>query len=233
MNESIFSSGTWKFDEQIADVFDTHIRQSTPFYDEVQRMIVEVASAFIIDNAVICDLGTGTGEVIYNLNINYPSRNLTFYAIDNSLPMLKKAELKCKEFRNVVFIYQDLNNFILPKSNLILSVYTLQFINTDNRQDIINKIYDSLEKGGAFILCEKIIFDHEFVADYFVKFHEDLKRRNKINEAEIRAKKNSLINVMHPITYGENYSMLQRSGFSVIQPFFQWYNFVGILAIKG
>jgi len=146
--------------------------------------------------------------------------------------MLKKAKLKCQEFGNVVFINEDINNFILPKSNLITSLYTLQFINKNNRQDIIVKIYDSLENGGAFILCEKIIFDDEFIADFYVKFHHDLKKRNKISDDEIIAKKNSLINVMYPITYEENYCMLQRSGFSTIQTFFQWYNFIGILAIK-
>lgn len=232
MCESTFLPSDWIFDEHIADIFDTHIRQSTPFYDEIQRMIVELANGFIVDDAVICDLGTATGEVIYNLNVKNPSRNLTFYGIDNSVPMLKKAKFRCDEFRNVTFINEDINNFILPKSNLITSVYTLQFINKNNRQDVINKIYNSLEKDGAFILCEKIIFDDEFIADYYVKLHHGLKKRNKISDAEIIAKKASLINIMHPITYKENEHMLKMGGFSTIEPFFQWYNFIGIIAVK-
>jgi tRNA (cmo5U34)-methyltransferase len=146
--------------------------------------------------------------------------------------MLKKAKLKCEEFENVVYINEDINNFIFPQSNLIISVYTLQFINKNNRQDIINKIYDSLEKGGAFILCEKIIIDNEFIANSYVKFHHDLKKRNKISNDKIIEKENSLINVMYPITYEENCHIIQRSGFSTIQTFFQWYNFICIIAIK-
>jgi len=233
MHNPIFFSAKWEFNEFIAEIFDMHIRQSTPFYDEIQRMILELANSFITDNAIICDLGAATGETVYNLNTKYSSRNPTFYAIDNSLPMLRKAEIKCKNIRNVIFINEDMNNFTFPRSNLIISLYTLQFTNEDNRQDIINKIYDSLQINSAFILCEKITFDNEFISDYYIKFHEDLKRRNHINDEEIIAKKISLINVMNPITYKENYYMLKKSGFSIIQTFFQWYNFVGIIAIKN
>lgn len=232
MDKTILYSGDWKFDESVAEIFDKHIRQSTPFYDEIQRMVVELANSFIINDAVICDLGTATGETIYNLNTKYSSRTPTFYAIDNSLPMLRKAEIKCREFRNIIFINDNVSNFIFPKSDLIISIYTLQFIDKEYRQNIINKIYNSLENGGAFIFCEKITFDNEFISDHYTKFYENLKKRNDLSDAEIRAKKISLINVMHPVSYEENYHMLEKSGFSVIKPFFQWYNFIGIIAIK-
>ena len=44
----------------------------------------------------------------------------------------------------------------IKKSDLILSYYTIQFINPKSRQQLLNKIYKSLNWGGAFIMFEKI-----------------------------------------------------------------------------
>ena len=41
--------GEWKFDEQVAKSFDTHVRKSIPLYDEVQKMVVEISEWFVRD----------------------------------------------------------------------------------------------------------------------------------------------------------------------------------------
>lgn len=53
--------GEWKFDEQVSQHFDTHVRKSVPLYEEVQKAVIEISEWFIRDNSVVYDLGSSTG----------------------------------------------------------------------------------------------------------------------------------------------------------------------------
>ena len=48
--------GEWKFDEQVSQHFDTHVRKSVPLYEEVQKAVIEISEWFIRDNSVVYDL---------------------------------------------------------------------------------------------------------------------------------------------------------------------------------
>ena len=39
--------GEWKFDEQVSQHFDTHVRKSVPLYEEVQKAVIEISEWFI------------------------------------------------------------------------------------------------------------------------------------------------------------------------------------------
>lgn len=54
--------GEWKFDEQVSQHFDTHVRKSVPLYEEVQKAVIEISEWFIRDNSVVYDLGSPLQE---------------------------------------------------------------------------------------------------------------------------------------------------------------------------
>ncbi|MBM3234936.1 methyltransferase domain-containing protein [Candidatus Poribacteria bacterium] len=232
LEKEILRNKQWTFDEKVSEIFDWHIRRSVPLYDELHHMLVDLAEPFLKSNAVVCDLGTSTGETIFNLNKRYPEMNIMFYGIDNSLPMLKKAKEKCKGIKNVKFICSNIQDISIPKSDLIISLYTLQFIRISERNRIIDKIFKALKNEGGFIISEKIVNQNIFLDELFVKLYERMKKRNGFSDEEIEAKRVSLKGIMEPITYEDNYKMLKESGFSLIETFFRWHNFVGIIAIK-
>lgn len=58
--------GEWKFDEQVSQHFDTHVRKSVPLYEEVQKAVIEISEWFIRDNSVVYDLGSSTGETHFS-----------------------------------------------------------------------------------------------------------------------------------------------------------------------
>jgi tRNA (cmo5U34)-methyltransferase len=49
---------------------------------------------------------------------------------------------------------------------------------------------------------------------------------------EIKNKKNSLKDILIPLSLEKNLSLLRESGFAQIDIFFKWYNFAGIIGIK-
>ena len=53
------------------------------------------------------------------------------------------------------------------------------------------------------------------------------------SDAEIQRKREALENVLVPYRLEENRLMLERAGFSTIDPFFRWLNFACLLAVKA
>ena len=69
--------------------------------------------------------------------------------------MLKKAAELSKGYP-IKYLNEDLTNYKMPKAiDLIISFYTLQFISPAVRQELVNKIYNSLNWGVAFSFLKK------------------------------------------------------------------------------
>jgi len=224
--------GCWVFDEQIAKDFEEHVRNHTPFYDEVHRMVVELSKWFISKDGVVCDVGTSTGEAICNMSKSFSELDLTFYAIDPSAAMIRKACARCGHVNHITFVQRPAEEFDFPRCNLVICLYTLQFIPKHKRQGIVDSIYAALVYGGGFILAEKVRVRPSQIDEWFVKHHEEMKRRKGVQEDEIVAKRRSLRGVLEPITVEGNVRMLEKAGFLKWSCFFRWYNFMGIIAIK-
>jgi len=223
----------WNFNDEVSFIFDEHIRQSVPLYEELHKIVAQISYKFLFNNAFVLDLGTATGEVILNIYKQNDKENIFFYGIDNSEAMLRVARQKCKDIKKIKFINSDITDLIFPKSNFITSIYTLQFIDVENRAKIIKKIYNSLVSNGAFVLCEKIKSNSEIINENFAHWHEEYKFANGLDKDEIELKKQSLKGVLVPIGVDEYLKMLKNVGFSVVDIFFKYYNFVGFLAIKN
>ena len=222
-------SGGWTFDYHVSLVFDTHVRKSIPCYEEIQNLIAKISKKILPDNALVYDLGTATGEVIYNVFNANESKNITYVGIDQSEQMLKVAKQKCSKIKNVSFYNEKIENFNYETSDLIIAAFTIQFTEIKNRKQILKRIKDALKPDGYFIFCEKISFENIEENIFYNQIHEDWKS-NYFSKEEIKAKRESLKKVMEPHSLNENIELLRDVGFRDINVFFQWCNFVCILA---
>ena len=109
---------------------------------------------------------------------------------------------------------------------------TLQFLRPTAREQVMRTVFDGLTPQGGLILVEKVLAPETLVNRLFVKYYHDLKRRNGYSELEIAQKREALENVLVPYRMDENEALLRATGFRCIEPFFRWYNFCGILALK-
>ena len=230
--EIVLSNSPWEFNQDVSVIFDNHIRRSVPFYEELHRMVVELSDEYITDGSTICDLGTATGELLLRMSDKYENYKLNLIGIDNSSAMLSKAHDKCKSIYGISFIDGDITTCEIPKSQLLISIYTLQFVSKYARVDVIRNVFESLHKGGAFILAEKISSEIDKIDQFYIKAHEDLKRRNGISDDEIAAKRESLRSTMFTNTLINYIDMIKSVGFVNVDVFFKWYNFAGIIAVK-
>lgn len=225
--------GAFLFDEKTAGVFEDMLERSVPLYAEIQRLIVELAGMFVVDESNVYDIGCSTGTTLVNLARNIEKQDVGLVCIDSSVAMLEKARRKNDLADRCVFLNTDLNQGVaIENASVVVMSLTLQFVHPANRGFLVSQIHDGLRENGCLILVEKIISDDPQLQNGFEKFYDDFKRRNQYSEEEITRKKEALDGVLVPLTYTQNISLLQENGFTLVEGFFRWHNFCGIIAVK-
>jgi len=223
------------FDEKVASVFDDMLDRSVPFYQEIQRMIAELASDFAAEGTNIYDLGCSTGTTLINLDRNLRNK-VKFIGIDYSEDMLDKCRKKLSDNNfsgEYELIRTDLNQGVhIENASVVLMVLTLQFIRPLYREKLIESILKGLNENGCLILVEKVLGEDSLFNRLFIKYYYDMKARHGYSEMEIAQKREALENVLIPYKLLENRELLLKKGFRYCDVFFKWYNFCGIVAIK-
>ncbi|MGR9013205.1 MAG: carboxy-S-adenosyl-L-methionine synthase CmoA [Gammaproteobacteria bacterium] len=228
-------AGDFKFNTEIASVFDDMVNRSVPFYGEIQRMMAEQAADYAKPGTDVYDLGCATGATLVGMNTAV-AEGIRFIGIDDSQEMLGKCRTKLEEagFKRCFELrVADLNEGIeISNASVVILCLTLQFIRPINRARILKCIFDGLHSGGALIMVEKILAEDGVFNRDFIKYYYSHKRRNHYSEREISQKREALENVLIPYKLSENISLLYDTGFAHCEVFFKWYNFAGLMAVK-
>lgn len=228
-------STDFKFDAQVADVFNDMVGRSVPFYLEMQRMMSEIIPDYVRPNTSIYDLGCSTGTTLLSLDQRL-DQSVRFVGVDSSAEMIENSHINFRNnglTRPYDLIAADLYKpFEIKNASVVILCLTLQFIRPLHRQKMLESIYQQMNDGACLILIEKILAEDANMNRQFINYYYDLKRRNNYDEMEISQKREALENVLIPYKLSENLQMLAEAGFSKTEVFFKWYNFAGIIAIK-
>ncbi len=227
--------GDFAFTEKVANVFDDMVSRSVPYYEEMQRMVCELAKDFAKPNTNLYDIGCSTATTLLALDAALDP-SVRFIGFDNSPQMLEKAKEKVASngtTRAINLVTADLHQGVpMENASVVTMLLTLQFARPLYRSRIMKHIYDALNDQGCVLLIEKLTCEHTTFNRLFIDHYYDYKRRNGYSEIEIAKKREALENVLIPYRYAENELLLKEAGFKHIEVFFRWYNFCGILAIK-
>lgn len=146
---------------------------------------------------------------------------------------IEKAINRFKNNKNVSIINCDLRDYTIQnKYDIITSCLTIQFTPIEYRQRILHDIYMSLNNHGVFIMVEKVLGGTNEINDLMVNTYYDMKRDNGYSNKQIENKRKSLEGVLVPVTNDMNIQFLKSAGFSQVDVFWRWMNFVGYIAIK-
>lgn len=226
------SNANWKFKGSVVENFDNHILKSVPLYEEGHNLIVNLSDYFINDDSICYELGASTAALSIKLAKHNQTKTAKFIGIEKEEDMYKKALESTKNISNIEIFNDDILTFDFLKSDFIVSYYTIQFIKPSVRQDIFNKIYDSLNWGGAFILFEKVRANDARFQDITTGLYNDFKLNNGYTPDEIISKSRSLKGVLEPFSTQGNIDMLKRAGFKDIISIMKYISFEGFLVIK-
>ena len=229
----------FEFNEEVANVFDDMLTRSVPFYLEQQNLLKAIAKKFYMPGTKIIDLGCSTGTTLIHLAKEVENA-IQLVGYDSSQPMLEKARANMKlagVSEQIELLYADLNEDLsgldFSHTSIVTLCWTLQFIRPLKRDALIKKIYDNMVKGGVLIITEKVLTNDSNMNRFFIDFYYDFKRKNGYTDDEILHKREALENVLIPYRLDENFELFRRNGFQIVETFFQWFNFVGMLCVKN
>jgi tRNA (cmo5U34)-methyltransferase len=230
--------GNWKFDGDVPKSFDEHVSKSVPLYNEGHDLICDISDFFINNDSIAYEFGCSTGTLSLKLaEHNKEKGGAHFIGIDIEPEMIEIAEKKKQtnadlKDLNVTFLVDDILQMELEPADMIICYYTNQFIRSSVRQKLINRIYESLNWGGALLLFEKVRGADGRFQDILTALYTDYKIRRGFTAESIVAKSRSLKGVLEPFSTQGNIDMLKRAGFSDINTVQKFICFEGFMAIK-
>ena len=213
--------------------FDAHIVQSVRGYSNLWTDVLKFSEYFVEDGTCVVDIGCSTGKLLKSMKEqNDKFAPKCFY---KGIEIEEDFFPKLIDEENLKFWKGDVRSFDwvtgAVNCSLVTSIFSLQFMPKTNRQQIIDRIYEALVKGGAFIFSEKIFSIDSQLQEMMQFCYYDYKRQFYSAE-ELLDKEVNLRHMMKPLTYSELLEMVEKAGFESVQPFWQNFNFVGIIAIK-
>jgi tRNA (cmo5U34)-methyltransferase len=222
----------WTF-EGIAAQFDDHVRLSVPLYDEGHELACRLGDFFMPSGAMVVELGTSTGVLAQKFLAHHHNRaDIRYLGIDRVEGMIETARQRCVGDPRAEFVAGDISAVTFDGASLALSYCTMQFIHPSIRQEIFDKIYRSLQWGGAFFLFEKVRAPDARFQDLTTQLYHEFKLRNGFDEKEILNKQRSLKGVLEPFSTQGNLDLLARAGFTDVMTVIKYVCFEGFLAIK-
>lgn len=222
----------WTFGGDVAQHFEQHIERSVPRYREGHEIAAALSDFFLYDGAVAYELGCSTGALTRQLAERNAAKDVRIIGLEVEEAMVEAARASCAGLRSVEIREADVVDIDFEPSDLIVSYYTIQFIRPARRQQLLDKIYASLNWGGAFIMFEKVRAPDARFQDMMSALYIDFKLEEGFEEREIVHKSRSLKGVLEPFSTQGNIDLMRRAGFGDIMTVFKHLCFEGFLAIK-
>jgi tRNA (cmo5U34)-methyltransferase len=228
----ITENAAWTFDG-IAEDFECHVAKSVPLYKEGHDLVCEYSDFFLNNGGKIFEIGCSTGTLARRLLEWHKSRsNIHITGIDPVPDMIEFAKKKTESDPRISYICDDAFAVDMGDADIIISYYVIQFIAPKVRQNIFDKIYKSLNWGGAFFLFEKVRAPDARFQDYAAQVYADFKLDKGFSEENIVRKTRSLKGSLEPFSTSANIDFMKRAGFRDIMTISKWVCFEGFLAIK-
>ncbi len=141
----------------LQDNYDESAELAIPFYREMHTEITNIVQQIWskTKSLNIIDLGAGTGKTSAVLLDSFPKSKLL--AIDLFDEMLDHARRRLDTFPNQIEYKQSdfmSYNFGLNKYDLCVSALAIHHQTKLGKQELFKKIYNSLVKGGRFLLID-------------------------------------------------------------------------------
>lgn len=220
------------FDDQVASVFPDMIRRSVPGYAAIVGMIGLIAEQHAQPHSRLYDLGCSLGASSLAMRARVRAADCTLVAVDNAPAMVDRArealdaqpgipvELQCADIRDVP----------TTEASVVVLNFTLQFLPTADRLDLLRRICDGMKPGGVLVLSEKIAGADGGQDRELTELHHAFKRANGYSDLEISQKRSALEKVLIPEPLATHQQRILDAGFARSDVWFQCFNFVSLVA---
>ncbi len=225
----------FSFDRNVADVFDDMLHRSIPGYGAIIHQLGSFAVRYVVPETNIYDLGCSLGAATFAVRSSVNLPGCQIHAVDLSTDMIARFEQRLSRHVGVIPVTahcMDVADLNIENASLVIMNFTLQFIDFQKKERILQHIYDGMTSGGALVLSEKVVSDDSVEQQFIESTYFDLKRFNGYNDLEISQKRNALENVLKLDTPVRHISRLRAVGFSRVSQWYRNLNFASFVAEK-
>ncbi len=238
-----FEGEPFRFNSAVAEVFPDMLRRSIPGYEASLEAIGALAARFVTDNSQCYDLGCSLGAAALAMRQGARASGVRIVAVDNSEAMIER----CRDIvasdagsgansgdptPDVDVMLGDIREVEIENASMVVLNYTLQFLELEDRDALMARVFDGLRAGGLLVLGEKVVDEDPRMEALLVDLYYEHKRRNDYSALEIARKRAALDNVLIPETVTMHRRRLTAAGFANIAVWFRYFNFVSIVAVK-
>lgn len=224
------------FTPAVADVFPDMIRRSVPGYESIISSLAVIGQDYIQPNTAIYDLGCSLGASTLALASRAPIEGVNYVCVDSSQAMVERCEQIMQRHlprRDVSVQCADIRSLELQPASVIVLNFTLQFLPREDREALLQKLYQALVPNGVLILSEKLSFSSNDEQTLQTDLHLAFKRANGYSELEISQKRTALENVMLLDTADTHIKRLKSLGFQQVIQWYQCMSFASFMAVKS
>lgn len=229
------TSGTFEFNEAVADVFPDMLERSIPGYAQTIEAIGMLARRHVQAGSQCYDLGCSLGAATLAMRHNIKEAGCKIIAVDNASAMVERCRALVADDTAptpVDVVLADLQDVKISNASMVVMNYTLQFLPPAERAAAIDAIAAGMREDGVFVLSEKVVDEDPDFDSQLSDLHHDFKRRNAYSELEIARKRAAIENVLIPESIATHVTRLKRAGFRHVGVWLRWFNFVSLLAIR-
>ncbi len=227
--------GVFTFDDKVARVFPDMIKRSVPGYTTIVAMTGLLAARYATSASRLYDLGCSLGASTLSMRQNVHHADCHIVGVDNSPDMLERCRAVMDTDSHdipVDLVCADLQDIAIENASVVVLNFTLQFVPIEQRDSIIQRIFDGLQPGGILVLSEKVSFEDPHLDALNIELHEQFKLANGYSELEVAQKRTALENVLLPETLAAHRLRAQKAGFTSCDVWFQCFNFASLVALK-
>jgi tRNA (cmo5U34)-methyltransferase len=227
--------GLFTFDHNVARVFPDMIKRSVPGYTTIIAMTGLMAGRYAQPDSNIYDLGCSLGASTLSMRQNIQHRDCQIIGVDNSRDMLDRCKSVIDTDSHevpVILNHDNLQNTVISNASVVVLNFTLQFIELEQRDTVIQNIYQGLRPGGIMVLSEKVTFEDPHLNTLNIDLHHEFKRANGYSDLEIAQKRDAIEDVLRPETLKEHKQRIASAGFDSCDVWFQCFNFASLVALK-
>src|SRR6056297_1103083 len=151
----------FRFNEKVARVFDDMLIRSVPLYGEILKQQARLARQHYKSGTHIFDLGCSHGNLGILLLECFDGVEFKMIAVDSAEPMIRrfKKRLAVHDSQHgcIDLACGCIEHILISNASVVVINLTLQFLDAEKRDDLIQSAFNGLCKGGILLLTEKTV----------------------------------------------------------------------------
>jgi len=233
--EKLTTVAPFRFNEKVARVFDDMLVRSVPLYGEVLKQQARIARQFYQRGTQIFDLGCSHGNLGILLLDCFGETGFKMTGVDSAWPMIQrfKKRLGGHDRRGCIDLAcACIEDIVIVNASVVVVNLTLQFLDSEKRDRLIQSAFKGLCNGGILLLTEKTVHPDPGLNALEQEYYCQFKRENGYTDLEISQKREALERVLVPETVTAHETRIRNAGFTAFNVWLKWFNFTSMIAVK-